>query len=592
MKKLLLLCIFTAGILYCRAQIFSDNQYRNLGILEKELQQAKTPDEKTNALISLFYYHSRHNDSSNIKAVVDYSDQLEVFTHQTNDPELIARAYLNLTSTNNKEDLKSRIDRLHAFAKLHKLSYYQALAKVRESGYYFAYQPDQNKTNQSLNEAINLTKGLNDSLKTLIYFFAGNSYNEMNSHLQALELAFEANEIATKMHSLNLMARNYGLIGFIYTKLKDYNKSIEYRLRELPLLRMMNKPHLLAVRHANVARDFFFSNQPVLGNYHLQEAYRLADSIQGSKRLYNQITGVTLPGLLNSNYKEILKDFLKKYRRHFFIFPGYQLFDHSLLAEAYEKTGNIDSARHMVSRAGVYLSGNVSAGDRKYYFYVLALVASYDKNWNVAAENYKKSLQIALSQNNLADCIKTNDSLINTLIKQNMFQEASYYYKLGDSLQSELAKQTDKEDITRQEVAALEKEKELQAFEKEKEKNQRHNLQYLGITFGVVALFVSLLVMGIFKVSPRTIKILSFFSFLLFFEFIFLIFKKQIAVITNGEPWMDLAFMVLLAAVMVPLHHWGEHKVVAYLSSKKFSFSALKTSKHRTVSKKQIVNES
>ncbi|MGI8580836.1 MAG: hypothetical protein ACR2KX_01475 [Chitinophagaceae bacterium] len=71
-----------------------------------------------------------------------------------------------------------------------------------------------------------------------------------------------------------------------------------------------------------------------------------------------------------------------------------------------------------------------------------------------------------------------------------------------------------------------------------------------------------------------------------------MIFKKQIAVITNGEPWMDLAFMVLLAAVMVPLHHWGEHKVVAYLSSKKFSFSALKTSKHRTASKKQIVNES
>ncbi|MGI8581081.1 MAG: hypothetical protein ACR2KX_02745, partial [Chitinophagaceae bacterium] len=482
MKKLLLLCIFTTGIFYCRAQIFSDNQYRNLGILEKELQQAKTPDEKTNALISLFHYHSRHNDSSNIKAVVDYSEQLEVFAHQTNDPELIAKAYFNLSITINKEDLKSRIDRLYAFSKLHKLSYYQALAKVRESGYYFTYQPDQNKANQSLNEAINLTKGLNDSLKTVIYFFAGNSYNEMNNPLQALQLAFEANEIAIKMRSSFLMAISNNLFASIYAKLKDYNKSIEYRLKELPLLRMMNKPHTLAVRHANVARDYFFSNQPVLGNYHLQEAYRLADSIQGSKRLYNQITGTTIVGLISSNYKEILKDFLKKYRRHFFIFPGYQLLDNTLLAEAYEKTGNIDSARHLISKAGDYLSGNVSADDRKEYFYTLALVAGHDKNWNVAAENYKKSLQIALTQNNLTDCIQDNDSLINTLVKQNMFQEASYYYKLGDSLQSELAKQTDKEDITRQEVAAFEKEKELQALEKEKEKNQRHNLQYLGIT--------------------------------------------------------------------------------------------------------------
>jgi hypothetical protein len=130
MKKLLLLCIFTAGIFHCPAQIFSDNQYRNLGILEKELQQAKTPEQKTNALISLFYYHSRHNDSSNIKALADYKEQLEIFTHQTNDPELIARAYFNLTATTNKEDLKNRIDRLYSYAKLHELSFYQALAKL------------------------------------------------------------------------------------------------------------------------------------------------------------------------------------------------------------------------------------------------------------------------------------------------------------------------------------------------------------------------------------------------------------------------------------------------------------------------------
>jgi hypothetical protein len=96
--------------------------------------------------------------------------------------------------------------------------------------------------------------------------------------------------------------------------------------------------------------------------------------------------------------------------------------------------------------------------------------------------------------------------------------------------------------------------------------------------------------MGIFKVSPRTIKVLSFFSFLLFFEFIFLIFKKQIAVFTHGEPWKDLAFMVLLAAVMVPLHHWGEKKVVEYLSTKKFTFPKTKFFVKRSISKKEVPN--
>ena len=59
----------------------------------------------------------------------------------------------------------------------------------------------------------------------------------------------------------------------------------------------------------------------------------------------------------------------------------------------------------------------------------------------------------------------------------------------------------------------------------------------------------------------------GFFAFLMFFEFIFLIFKKNIYAITHGEPWMDLLFMIALAAILLPLHHWLEHKVLHYLTS-------------------------
>jgi hypothetical protein len=51
------------------------------------------------------------------------------------------------------------------------------------------------------------------------------------------------------------------------------------------------------------------------------------------------------------------------------------------------------------------------------------------------------------------------------------------------------------------------------------------------------------------------------------FEFLFLIFKKSIHQFTNGEPWKDLTAMILIAAILVPLHHWLEHKVIKYLSS-------------------------
>lgn len=589
MKKLLLLCIFTVGMLYSIAQTLLESQYKNLQGLEKDLQQAKTPEQKTDALISLFIHHSLHNEPFNKKAAIEYQQQMEIFTHQTKEPELIAKALFFLIRPVVNEEKKKRIDRLYEFAKLHNLNYYKALAKIQEAEYLYTYQPDQNKAAQILNEAISLTKDLNDSLRTLILFEAGFSYNNMNNHLQALQLAFQANEIASKMKSVYLLRVCNALFAPVYEKLKNYNKAIDYRLKELELISKLGHPHTLALIHANTASNYFRSDQPVLGNYHVAEAYRLADSVKGSKRLYNQLTGTIIVAISVSENKEVLADFLKKHRQHFFIVPGAEFLDNLTFSFAYSKLGNFDSARLFINKTGEYLSDKTSAESRKKYFYVFATIATHDDDLNSAGENYKKSLQIAVAQNNLFECIQYTDSLKSILVKQNNLPEAVHYYKLGDSLQSELTKQLDKEDITKQEVAALEKEKEMQALEKEKEKNQRHNVQYLGITFGVVALFISLLIMGIFKVSPRTIKILSFFSFLLFFEFIFLIFKKQIAVITHGEPWMDLAFMVLLAAVMVPLHHWGEKKVVEYLSNKKFSFRGTKFPGSKD-SKKEMVS--
>jgi hypothetical protein len=58
----------------------------------------------------------------------------------------------------------------------------------------------------------------------------------------------------------------------------------------------------------------------------------------------------------------------------------------------------------------------------------------------------------------------------------------------------------------------------------------------MGITLGIVFLFIALVVLGMFKVSATTIKMIGFFTFLMFFEFIFLIFKKNIYSFTHGSP--------------------------------------------------------
>ena len=147
------------------------------------------------------------------------------------------------------------------------------------------------------------------------------------------------------------------------------------------------------------------------------------------------------------------------------------------------------------------------------------------------------------------------------------FQQASVYnsiyYKYKDSIET-----LNKEKELAQVEAADELYRQQKLEEKMAEKKRRkNNIQYMGITIGIVAFFVMLVVLGMFKVSANTIRLIGFFAFLMFFEFIFLIFKKNIYSITHGEPWKDLAFMIALAALLVPLHHWLEHRVIKYLTS-------------------------
>jgi hypothetical protein len=73
--------------------------------------------------------------------------------------------------------------------------------------------------------------------------------------------------------------------------------------------------------------------------------------------------------------------------------------------------------------------------------------------------------------------------------------------------------------------------------------------------------------MGIFKVSESTIKVLGFFAFIMFFEFIILIADNKIHHYTHGEPWKVLAIKIVLIALLLPFHHWLEKKTIKYLTS-------------------------
>jgi len=82
-------------------------------------------------------------------------------------------------------------------------------------------------------------------------------------------------------------------------------------------------------------------------------------------------------------------------------------------------------------------------------------------------------------------------------------------------------------------------------------------------------MFILLMMLGSLTVPSWLIKVLGFFSFILFFEFIIMIADHKIYHITNNEPWKILLIKIGLIAFLLPFHHWIEKKVTQYLINNK-----------------------
>ena len=188
--------------------------------------------------------------------------------------------------------------------------------------------------------------------------------------------------------------------------------------------------------------------------------------------------------------------------------------------------------------------------------------------------DYNKAIELYLQVKNMADrtgqldaaerAAKHLDTLYN---KAGNFQQASLYNSIYYQYKDSIEKLNKEKELAQVEASDEQYRQKKADEEKEEKLRQKYNIQYMAITIGIVALFIMLVVLGMFKVSANTIKLIGFFAFLMSFEFIYLVFAKNIHALTHEEPVKELAFMIALAALLVPLHHWLEHKVIKYLTS-------------------------
>ena len=580
MKKFFLFTCMLFSFLFMKAQ-----QTATTDTLKKALARATDINEKANLLDNL----SRTLMNVNPTEADIYGEQLITLAEESRDRNLMVKAY------------QSNGTRCMYFASQQKFAarsieyYNKALTIARQNkmeekigevqlqlSNINLMMVEKDKALSYANQAFSLISTLsNDSLLAEAHNCFGRIYISRNEKTLALRHFFNAVRIAEdikagknlKNRKANLLRNGYLNLSAFYSGIEDYDKAIDYSTKAYKQLDNMsekNVPFQRAIDINNLGNLFAAKKNNDIAISYFERSVRMADSLKFPSlkvpayiSILNQYLRLDEPAkamnYLNSPSGKQLKSYLVTF--------GMSAVCDQAHGVIYAELGQYDSARIYLDKAFPFFDKSTNETNKISFYRQLAGFYKKTGETKKAIEYFVKVKDIGEAKGMLEYVRSAAKNLDSLYLKSGDFKTAglynAVYYQYKDSIDK-----LNKENELAQ-IEALDEQQRLDRIrlEKEEAKEKRNRIQYMGIVIAIAALFIGLVMMGWFKVSANTIRAIGFFAFLLFFEFIFLIFKKNIYGLTKGEPMYDLLFMIALAAILVPLHHWLEHKVIHFLTS-------------------------
>ncbi|MEO6668890.1 MAG: hypothetical protein ABIN36_05410 [Ferruginibacter sp.] len=542
---------------------------------KRELAKASTDEQK----VTLLGYLSRTLMNVSLPESDKYGQQMIEVAEMSRDRKLMIKAFLaNGDRYSNLSGRKDNIDKAINYynlaldlARTNKLdeqtvSSYISLSEISRA------IPDGDKALNYCNQAysyVNLIK--NDSLAARVNLEFGSIYLLKSEKILALRNYMSALKIGEDIKNPGILRAGYSRLSSFYAVIEDYDKAIDYRvkaLKELDNIKTGQTPYNKIQDLVSIGDLYGLKKNNEMAMSYYEKSLKLADSLKfepikamAYRSIVNNYLNANQPqkALVYFNEHPQLKNFLQALNFGHFVDQSY--------GYIYMQLGKYDSAKYYYEKVAPFFESSVNSGNQFGYNYQLGLLyrktGENDKALGHLLKAKELSEQIGELQT-MGSVVAQLDSLYQA---KGDYKEAMLYSSLNYKYKDSVEKLGKEKDMLQ--IEAADEQQRLARIQKEEldQKHKRHNIQYMLIIIGIITLFIVMVMMGMFKVSATTIKMIGFFAFLMFFEFIFLILKKNIYGFTKGEPWKDLSFMILLAAILLPLHHWLEHKVIHYLTS-------------------------
>lgn len=592
MKRALLTALVSVFCFFAKAQ----QSPAAIDTMKAKLARATTAEEKVKQLADL----SMSYTSINLVEAERYAEAMLKEAEISRKRDLIAKShYYNGLRYSflavNKEYLQKSIASYHqalSVAKAAKLDkeMTEALLGLADVN---TKVPDLDKSMNYTSQAFGIASAIkNDSLQVACHLLYGNIYNRKKERLLALRSYLQGLRIAEEAAHHNSMRSCYTSLSNFYAGIKEYDKAIDFAQKavdDLPNVKMENAAYWRVVDLYGLGNLYVQKKNFTMSEHYFTESIRVADSLNYAPLKRPGYNGL-LTQYIEADQPQKALDYLNKATE--LKQSAYSMgFGHTVDAAygiIYTKLGRFDSARASFARAAPVYEATTTPAMRMNFYTNYGDLYKATGELPTAIAYYLRAKGLADTVANLEaqrDVATQLDSLYaraGDLQQSRLYNSLYYTYKdslqkLGeqkDIMQAELAdEQQRQERIRREEAAALER---------------KHTVQYTGIAIGIAVVFVLLVAMGIFRVSETTIKVMGFFSFILLFEFIILIADAKIHHMTHGEPLPVLAIKIVLIAALLPLHHWLEHKVVHYLTSRRLIIPERRSIWQALVPKKKV----
>jgi hypothetical protein len=571
------------------APIISWGQERIEKNLYQKYNAAKSDIEKINQLGQLAeYFYANKNfqkgdsliEKQIMLAEATLNSQLILQTYFNNAGYLSTKSATNDRSKNTREYIKRAL----AYAKATDHIDYSAMAYANLAALNYTYgQIDEAFKNANL-AFTTASNTENDSAKVICAIQLGNIYQQRSDILMAFKIFTNAQNIAVLPGNETLLSLVYHAMANLYKKLGQEEISKKYIHQSLAI----NKNGKII--SGQISDNIFLAklNNYTAGKEYLQEAVMLADSLQ-NVALKIESEKILFVHMLMQESAEVMITYLERNPelKNVYINTGPDYINW-MLGEIYLYGGKkADSALYYFKKAEASFSSGYDLSTRKNFFSEFADCYQLLKNTPLAITYYLKLFDLSKAASDLRSLKNCTNELKNLYQVKGDYKQAFTYSVLHENYKDSVDLLGRERDFALLEIENVAKQEQRDTDLAKEKLRRKYNLQYMLITIIVATAFVLMIMIGMFKVSAVTIRLMGFLSLIFFFEFMILILDNWIHHLTHGEPWKVWLIKIGIISFLLPAHHFLEHKLIHYLLSRHLIFVRSRLSLSKLIKKRK-----